>query len=932
MKITDLKTNRMTCPLGFQLGQPRLSFIVTDTAGTALITMQVEVALDDAMRQVVYDSEEIQETDSVAWELPLALQPCTRYYWRVSARADSGDSATSEVTWFETAKMGQDWQARWITPQFDKETHPIIYRDIVVPDNVRQIRIYGVGLGVYELYWDGEKVGDEYLMPGLMAYDAWIQYQTCTIPHVGPGRHRVAFMLGNGWYKGKFGLSRATEVYGDRMACLAEVHLVHEDGTRTIIGTGPDWQATRSQVITSSIYDGEERDATRDLSEVTGVTEIDLGFGRLEERLSPPLVIHEKLRPVEIIRTPAGETVLDMGQNMVGWLEFKTKAARGQRLIFQFGEILQDGNFYRDNLRQANARFDYTADGKETVVRPQFTFFGFRYVKVEGWQGVPDPADFSGCVIHSAMEEIGSVETSDPLVNRLIANVRWGQKGNFLDVPTDCPQRDERMGWTGDAQIFCGTACFNMDTDAFYTKFCHDLAYEQDKVGGSVPHVVPVAGYEGHGSTAWGDAAAIIPWEVYVHFGDKAILRRQFDSMKGWVDYIHREDDRTGSRRLWTSGYHFADWLALDGKVKGGVYGGTDPYYIASAYYYWSADRVARAAAILGRHEDERDYRPLADEIRQAIRREYFTPNGRLCVDTQTGHAVALYMGLVEGEIATRIADNLAEKIRANGGHLDTGFVGTPYLCRALSQHGHHDLACDLLFNLDFPSWLYEVKMGATTIWERWNSVLPDGKISSTGMNSLNHYAYGSILEWIYRAIVGINPDETEAGFARVNIAPQPDYHFASVKGNVQTPYGLCSSGWRLQDNRLDLEVQVPFGTRAHLVLPDAKAGAVTVTAVRSVQLQQAGKTAVAELLPGSYRFAWILTRPYRKIYSVQSSVDELMAQPQAKAAVLRHFPGIRGHIPFAEESSRLIEIMRAPFVRVPEETIAALDAELKGI
>ncbi|MDW7658674.1 MAG: alpha-L-rhamnosidase N-terminal domain-containing protein, partial [Bacillota bacterium] len=326
MKIIDLKTNRMTCPLGFQLGRPRLSFIVTDTGGTALTSMRVEVALDAAMLQVVYDSGESRQVDSIAWELPLDLQPCTRYYWRVSGRADNGDNATSDVTWFETAKMGQPWQARWITPQFDKDTHPVIFRDIEAPENIGQIRIYGVGLGVYELYWDGQKVGDEYLMPGLMAYDAWIQYQTYAIPHVGPGRHRVAFALGNGWYKGKFGLSKAIGVYGDRMACLAEVHLIHDDGTRTIVGTGPDWQATRSPVVSSSIYDGEERDATRDLSGVSGVTGIDLGFDRLEERLSPPLVIHERLQPVEIIRTPAGETVLDMGQNMVGWLEFTTRA------------------------------------------------------------------------------------------------------------------------------------------------------------------------------------------------------------------------------------------------------------------------------------------------------------------------------------------------------------------------------------------------------------------------------------------------------------------------------------------------------------------------------------------------------------------------------------------------------------------------------
>lgn len=932
MKVVDLKTNRMTCPLGYQFDKPRFSFIAEETEATSLSAMRIQVALDPDMQQIVYDSGKIAAVNSISFEPELELSPCTRYYWHVWAKADNGDEAKSAVAWFETAKRDQPWQADWITPLFDKDIHPIIFRDLEVDESIKTIRIYGVGLGVYELYWDDVKVGDEYLLPGLHAYDCWIQYQTYEIKEPKSGRHRLSFMLGNGWYKGKFGLKRETEIYGDRMACLAEIHLIDNRGQRTVIGTDTTWQATRSPVLSSGIYDGEERDATLDLSEIFGVQIIDLGTKRLKERLSPPICIHERIKPIEVIHTPAGETVLDMGQNMVGWLEFRTRAERGQKLVFQFGEILQDGNFYRENLREAKACFTYLADGRDTVVRPQFTFFGFRYVKVEGQEEPLNPDDYTGCVIHSSMDEIGSIETSDPLVNRLIDNARWSQKGNFLDVPTDCPQRDERMGWTGDAQIFCGTACFNMDTYAFYTKYCQDLAYEQAKFNGSVPHVVPLAGYDGHGSTAWGDAATVIPFEVYVHFGDKNILKRQYDSMKAWVDYILREDNRTGNQRLWTTGYHFADWLALDGKVKGGVYGGTDPYYIASAYYFWSADRVAKAAQVLEKTEDALFYRKLAHEIRHAIRKEYFTPTGRLSVDTQTGHALALYMGLAEEAARPRVAAALAEKIRANGYHLDTGFVGTPYLCRALSAYGYHDLACTLLFNKDYPGWLYEVLMGATTIWERWNSVLPDGKISSTGMNSLNHYAYGSIVEWIYRFVVGINPDETLTGFARTLIKPGPDYRFSRVKGQVKTPFGLYRVEWRLSDNQLELTVSVPIGSEALLILPDAFAGQIEIKSKSKLSMQQDGTDVKTELKAGSYRFFYPLTKPYRKIYSVQCLVSELMEHPKARETVIRHFPMILEPIPFAEESTRLIEILRSPFVRVPEETIKALDADLQEV
>ncbi|MBP7401104.1 MAG: family 78 glycoside hydrolase catalytic domain [Clostridia bacterium] len=932
MILSDLKTNRMTKPLGFDLGCPRLSFIASDTGAPALARMRITVSKNPDLADPVCDSGWTDRIDTLAWPVPVELEPFTRYYWAVEAADTLGASARSETAWFETARMDRAWEAEWITPDLEPDIHPVVYRDFDVTTPVRRARVYASGLGVYELTLDGVKLGDECLMPGFNDYDSWIQYQTYDMDGVAPGRHRLAFELGNGWYKGRFGLGQRTGVYGDRFAAIAEIRIEYDNGEVEVIGTDRSWSAVRGPVVESGIYDGEMFDATASPGPEAGVRIAEIGTGRLQARLSPPITVQDRLQPVGVIRTPAGETVLDMGQNMVGWMEFRCAAPGGSRIVLSHGEILQDGNFYRDNLRTAAARFTYVSDGTARTVRPRFTFFGFRYVRVEGWPGPVDPADFTGCVIHSAMEDAGRVETSDPLVNRLLENVRWGQKGNFLDVPTDCPQRDERMGWTGDAQIFSGTACFNMDTYAFYTKYGRDLAYEQAKCGGSVPHVVPVAGYAGHGSTGWGEAATVIPWEVYLHFGDTEILRRQYDSMRGWVDWIRREDLRTGDRHLWIGGYHFGDWLALDGPVQGGVYGGTDPDFIASAYYAHSARLTAKAAAALGRTDDAAAYGALADAVRDAVRREYFTPEGRLAVDTQTAHALALYTDLVPPGAVQRAADRLAEKIRANGRHLDTGFVGTPYLCRVLSAHGHHELACDLLFNMDYPSWLYEVRMGATTIWERWNSVLPDGRISSTGMNSLNHYAYGSVAEWIYRYLAGIQPDEEGPGFTRVRLAPLPDYRFEHLDAAIKTPFGMLRSGWRFVEGQLRMSFEIPVGSVTEVRLPDAPADGIAAEDGPAPAWRREGGTAVAELPAGRYGFSYVPTRPYRKTWSVELPPAELMTEDRARAVIERHFKELGRNIPFMNESRRLSEVLRSPFVRVPEDRIRAMDRELRAL
>lgn len=952
MEITHLKVNHLVNPLGYDLGQPTISYVVRDTLAKKQEKAQILVSLDEDFSALLYDSGETDTITSTAFPLPIDLEPETRYYWKVRVWADNGESAESPAAWFETAKGG-DWKADWITPCTPKEMQMSVFKTLNITKPVVRCRMYLTGVGLYELYINGEKQGDECLLPGFCDYDTWIQYQTWELT-LQSGENEIEVLLGDGWYKGWYGLRQTEENYGDRLACIGELHIFYEDGTTEVITTDPTWQARKSRVVSSGIYPGEVYDAALDISETFPVEKADLDKGKLSPRLSPPIKIHERIKPVELIHTPAGETVLDMGQNMVGWLGFHCKAPKGTKLHFQFGEILQDGNFYNDNLRTAKAEFTYIADGTECDVRQHFTFYGYRFVKITGWDGEPDINDFRGLVIHSEMEELGDIETSDPLVNQLIHNAKWGQKGNFVDVPTDCPQRDERYGWTGDAQIFSGTACFNMDTYAFYTKYGKDIYAEQQKLNGSVPDVVPVANYPGDGSTAWGEAATVIPWNVYLHYGDKGILKRQYASMKAWVDYMKGEDDRSGGRRLWQSGFHYGDWLALDGNVEGGVYGATDPHLIASGYYYHSTMIVAKTAKLLGKEADAEAYGSLAEEIRNAFIREYFTPAGNLSVDTMTAYVVVLYMGLTPDYAYERVCRGLLNKLKKNRYHLNTGFVGTPYLCRMLSENGMNDLAYHLLLEKGFPGWLYEVLMGATTVWERWNSVLPDGKISGTEMNSLNHYAYGSIVEWMYRNMLGIQPMEEGAGFKKFRVAPAPNYQISWAKGCLRSAAGMIKSSWTIDGKKLKMIVTVPFDAEAEIVLPDAdvkeikklrgkgesnegsSADAVCESSDSNNsgirRITQTGSSVTVEAEAGTYIFEYEPTKPYRKVYSIDSPMEELMENPKTRKILEENYLCRFKNIPFEKELFTLEELMNGPFTSLPREEWETLDAKLRSV
>lgn len=844
MRIEKLRVNHIEKPLGFDTEKLVFSWSVSRAEGKWQKSARIRISQEKEMSGLVFDSGEHKEISSLGYEAPFTPKPCTRYYWDVTVVDDRGNKGTSQVSWFETGKGTEGICGQWIGSPFHQSIHPALFQSFYVNRQVRSARLYGTALGLFECYVNGEKAGEEYLAPFYTDYNNWLQYVTYDITGLlRPGENALGALLGNGWYKGRFGfIDELDELYGNRFQFLAEVRIVYEDGTVESFGTDTGWKCAPCEILSSSIYDGEVIDSRNRLKGFATIACGTEGFrqataeagtkANITARLSPAVRIMERRKPKELLHTPKGELILDFGQVMTGWVEADVNLPAGKELHLQYGELLQEDCFYNKNLRTAKEEFRYISDGTKAHVRPHFTFYGFRYVKVTGVEDI-DILDFTACVIYSGIDEIGFLETSNRKVNQLISNTKWGQKGNFLDVPTDCPQRDERMGWTGDAQAFCATASFHMYTPAFFRKYMYDMYLEQRELGGSVPHVVPdvlgqirrilgqVSGTAPDGSCAWGDAATVIPWTMYLFYGDKTLLEEQYDSMCAWVNFIRNEEvEHCGGQYLWKHGFHFADWLALDNTEKGSSFGGTDPYYVASAYYYYSAVLTAKAAKALGKETDAVYYREMSGRIREALQKEYFSMDGELLLDNQTAYVLALYFDFAPEGGKKRLCERLKLKLDRNGGHLDTGFVGTAYLCLALADAGLSDYAYTLLLNEDYPGWLYEVNTGATTVWERWNSLLPDGSVSDTGMNSMNHYAYGVVAEWMYRGICGLNPVWEAPGFKQVKLAPQIDSRLEWADMTYDSASGQYKCRWHTDGNRIIFQVEVPFDAKAQFYFP----------------------------------------------------------------------------------------------------------------
>ena len=717
-------------------------------------------------------------------------------------------------------------QAEFISaPQSIGQTVPCFARALDLKGDIARATLHISALGLYEAAIDGQRVGKFLFAPGWTEYASRLQFQTYDVTDLLKPDSLLTVMVGEGWWGGRMGWDGQKE--RRRTALIAALEVEFADGRAQTVLTDARWQVLTTPILGSSIYDGETVDMTAETESLGYAEVVDFDKSILLPQEGEEVREMATLGVIAEIITPAGERVLDFGQNLTGYVRVHAHGGKGDEIELSFAEVLdKDGNFYTENMRSAKNKIRYIlADSEPMDFAPTFCWQGFRYVRLDKCPASMTADDFTAVAVHSDIERTGDFDCGVPLVNQLYQNILWGQRGNFLDVPTDCPQRDERLGWTGDAQVFARTASYNFKVDKFFRKWLHDLNAAQDAQG-RIPHVIPnILGPNSAGSAAWGDVATIVPWEMYLTYGDKQFLADQFDSARKWVDYIHS----AGSEEyLWLDGEHFGDWLGLDAP-EGSYKGSTDESLIASAFFAYSTRNVIRMGDALGK--DMGAYRDLYTHIIDAWRKRYIASPGRLTCDTQTAYVLALAFDLVGKK--QPFADRLAEKIHENGDKLQTGFVGTPYLLRALSENGYTDLAYTLLLQTEFPSWLYPVTRGATTMWEHWDGLKPDGSMWSADMNSFNHYAYGAVGAWMINTAAGINPDPENPGFRRILFLPQPDARLGHVTASIRTAHGIVAAHWHYEGDQVRYTFTVPKGCTARVDFGDR----------------------VAELTEGTHRF-----------------------------------------------------------------------------
>ena len=849
------------------------------------VSYQLQVSTDKYFDAILFDSGVINsDTSANVHVSDVLLHPSTRYFVRVKINDNYGEeSPWGPAAEFITGMMDNPWVGDFISAETsaDKDNSKVtLVRksfSLTKGNAVASAYLHVSALGLYQFYLNGHKVGNDVLTPGWTSYHNHLLYQTYDLSEqLQCGDNVIGAELGAGWFKGDMGFTRDRNYYGQQTALICQLVIHYQDGSQQIVVTDDSWRAEDSPILFSEIYDGEICDASLEREGWNNT-----GFDGTHWR-PVSLIAYDKkvlaaqgackvkkitaLEPASIIITPQGDTVIDFGQNMSGWVEFKVNGQRGDKVILRHFETLDAlGNVYLDNLRSAKQRVEYVLKGGATeVYHPRFTFQGFRYVKVESYPGNILPENFKAVVLHSDMAHTGRFSCSNDDLNQLHHNILWGLKGNFVDVPTDCPQRDERLGWTGDAQIFCRTASYLMQTRNFFAKWLTDLKFDQTPEGG-VPHVVPdiLTGHcandinlaEGgtHSAAAWADAAVINPWTMYLMYGDTRILENQYQSMKGWVDFMLTHSENL----IWRYKLQFGDWVALDAK-EGSYFGATPTDLVCTAYFAHSTQLFSQAARVLNRTEDFERYSALHQQIVQRFQDEFFTPSGRLAARTQTAHILALYFKLVPEAFRERTVNTLVELLREHDGHLVTGFVGTPYFCHALSQNGREKEAWELLLKDDFPSWLYQVKAGATTIWEHWDGMKPDGSMWSADMNSFNHYAYGAVGEWLYRSVAGIEADENAPGFKHVIISPVIGGDLSWVEAAYQSVYGEIGVAWKVRDSEngriVTLNIRVPHNTQATVKLSAVR----EVIEARDMKIVQQGDNWTAQVGSGKYQLEYL--------------------------------------------------------------------------
>lgn len=892
ISIRHLRTEYLENPLGIDVCQPRLEWqIEADVRGIMQRAYQVQVASSPSDlaqgERLLWDSGKVASNANFVRYPGIAMRSRCRYFWRVRVWDDFDRASTwSEAAWWETGLLNlQEWSAEWIEAGWDEDPQafkpcPFFRRTFTLETPPQSARLYITAHGLYEAWLNGQRVGDQCFTPGFTPYDKMLQYQVYDVTALlQEGENVLGAILGDGWYRGKVHIAGHRNVYGERLALLALL-VVSTAREEVVIGTDSSWKVTTGPILKSDLKDGEMYDARLEMPGwcMPGfddrswqcVRVVSHPKHHLVASMGSPVRRKEIFKPV-VLTTPKGETVLDFGQNLAGVVHFKVKGDPGTVVRLTHGEALdKDGNFTQAHLflfgkpdpeKNPFQEVQYILKGEGVEeYEPRFTVHGFRYVKVEGYPGTINPEDFYSVAIYSDMEPTGTFECSDPLINRLHQNVEWSMKSNFLDLPTDCPQR-ERAGWTGDAQIFAPSAAFLMDVRAFFRKWLKELALEQypnGMVGNFVPNPERLVKLDFpmkflaalEGSAGWGDSATIIPWALYQAYGDVAFLEAQYESMKAWVEYVRGrathtnwfkylsprylldKERRSRQRWIWDTNYHWGEWLepgeagglkTLLGILKRRFLGAP---VLATAYFAYSTRILARAAEVLGKDEDAAFYGALADQIKAAYAAEFIGKDGRINPDRQASYVRVLAFDLAPEHLKPAIVEHLVRLVRASGNHVGTGFLSTVFLCDVLAENGRLDVAYDLLTQKTPPSWLYAVTKGATTIWETWEGIDAAGEPHA----SLNHYSPGAVVNFLHRKVAGI--EAVEPGYKRIRIRPMPGGGLLSTRASYDSVHGRIVSDWKIERSRMHLRIEIPANTNAEVTLPGARLEEVTESGV----------------------------------------------------------------------------------------------------
>ncbi|GAB4580172.1 MAG: alpha-L-rhamnosidase [Anaerolineales bacterium] len=882
-------------PLGIDVPQPRLSWqLHSPQRGAHQTAYQILVASSEAAlnddTNLLWDTGKIETDQSI--HIPYCgptLKSGQRVYWKVRVWNENGEMVESPSAWWEMGLLEYgDWQAKWIGAPFfggPRTTSPAPYlrKEFTLPKPVIHARLYATALGLYECYLNGVRVGNALLTPGWTDYNKHIQYQTYDVTSLLHDQNAWGVILGDGWAVGHIAWA-GRQCYTDRPQFFAQIVLTYADGSQGVIATDDTWKVAYGPILESDMLMGESYDARRELGawNLPGYEDAEWGAVELLSGTpatliatnGPPILRQEELHPVTIhpINTLNPRWVIDLGQNMVGWVRLRVRGARGTTITLRYAEMLNpDGTLYTENLRSARNTDHYTLKGEgekigdpigEEVWEPSFLFHGFRYVELSGFPGTPTEETITGIVIHSDIPATGLFECSDPLLNQLQQNIVWGQKGNFVDVPTDCPQRDERLGWTGDAQVFVRTAAFNRHVAGFFTKWLRDLEMAQFP-NGAYPSFAPApTAMKTHdGGPAWADAGVICPWTIYQCYGDIRLLETHYPSMQRFIEFL-ASTSRNGLRCYedYTGWRGYGDWLALDG--SDGRQGATSKELIGTAFFAYSTHLLAKIARILGKGEDANRYQALFEDIRKAFIQRFVQEDGTVQGNTQTGYVLALSFDLLPQELRPTTAAKLVDDIRQRDDHLSTGFVGTPYLNDVLTEMGYLDTAYALLKQTTWPSWLYSVTQGATTIWERWDGWTHDKGFQNPSMNSFNHYAYGAIGAWLYAVIGGIDLDPEQPGYKHIVMRPRPAGGLTYAICELDSMYGKIRSAWTQENDRFHWQVTIPANTTATIHIPAKDTSLITESGTDLKEsngvtfLQMENGVAVLRLVSGTYHFS----------------------------------------------------------------------------